>query len=135
MDKVAATVYRIETKDGQGMYGSGGFRRAAGEAAYDGSRHPGPGEDGKMRKVTEKRRDTYYFDYSPFHFGFISVEQLRNWIYKDEWLLSLHESGHVLAIVRSEDVIEGFTQAIFVRPEKYQKVSIKEYFNLKDQYD
>lgn len=131
-----ATVYRIETRDGTGMYGSGGIRMAAGEEAYSDSRHPGPEDDGKLRKATKERGGgKVYFDYSPFHFGFADIGQLRNWVYEDKWLVALHDSGHVLAIIESEDVMIGHTQAIFIRPEEYQKVSILEYFNLTRQGD
>jgi hypothetical protein len=126
---MATTVYRIE-KDGIGMYGSGG---CGGEYGYDSFRHPAPDDDAKLRKATDERKaqdGKMYFDYAPSHFGFISIEQLRAWVYADDWLRSLHESGHVLAIIRSDDVLVGHTQVIFKRPEKYLKVSIKDYFNL-----
>lgn len=131
-----ATVYRIETKNGTGMCGSGGIYNAAGSDAYSPTRHPGPHEDDKLHEATRDRMNgRMYFDYQPYHFGFASIDQLRNWVYKDEWLVSLHNDGHVLAVIESEDVIAGYTQAVFIRPEEYQKVSILEYFNLTRQGD
>lgn len=124
------TVYRIETKDGTGMYGSGGCREAG--FGYDNSRHPSPEDDALLSKLLEEKSGNaaWCFSFSPYHFGFATIEQLRNWIYRDEWLLELHNSGHVLAIIESEEVFAGYTQAIFIRPETYQTLDIKEYFNL-----
>lgn len=125
------TVYRIEDSLTKcGMYGSGGCREA--DFGYEHNHHPAPEEDTLLASRLEAAtgESAWSFSYGAYHFGFASLDQLRNWIYRDKWLLALHESGHVLAIIESEEVFAGYTQVVFKRPETYQTVSIKEFFEL-----
>lgn len=69
-----------------------------------------------------------------FHFGFNSMHQLRRWFYEDEILVKLHRKDVVLAEYQchSKDVVEGHTQAIFIRENSVAKVqhNILHYFSL-----
>lgn len=127
-----ATVYRIEHKETkQGMYfGPRSLYNIAGACGDDiygeHRRHPHPREDSVLMST-----DFYNLrDTSGLNYGFISIEQLRSWLYKDAWLIGLDAAGYVLAIIESEEVYVGSTQAVFLRPDEYPTFSIKEYFNL-----
>lgn len=127
------TVYRIE----HGVHKSGLYDSCGGKGLYgvlcdldeptygDDRRHPLPEDDSLLVLVLGDRKVR-----GVMHFGFGSVDQLRNWLYKDSWLLGLHDAGYVLAIVEADEAFVGSTQAVFVRPESYPTVSIKDYFNL-----
>lgn len=126
-----ATVYRIEHKETrQGMYFGPrslyNIANACGDDIYgEHSRHPHPMEDSVLMATDIPRYATAHLNY-----GFASIEQLRSWLYKDAWLVGLHAAGYVLAIIESEEVYVGSTQAVFLRPETYPTFSIQEYFNL-----
>lgn len=116
------TVYRIEDSEGRGMYY---YRNTRNPISYEPARHPVPGCDSLLMASGFPLYGSQHLNY-----GFISIEQLRSWIYRDEWLLGLHELGYVLAVIESDEVYVGNTQAVFLRPEVYTKHSILEYFNL-----
>lgn len=129
------TVYRIEHAEstggmyvgGRGLYDIAG---SAGDDIYNNPRHPLPNEDSVLMASGIPRNAWGIKDLQRLHFGFASVEQLRNWLYKDQWLVGLHDAGYVLAIIETEEAYIGSTQAVFLRPDVYEKVSIKDYFKL-----
>jgi hypothetical protein len=137
------TVYRIEhLGDGIGCYGRSdkkserGMEDIVGTTKAD-ARHPTMGQDSKLRLNLVKRGMTAFdimiLDAArDFSFGFSSVEQLRAWMFKDEWLTGLSDQHYVLAVceVPEEDVIEGNAQCMFIRPATYEKKNIREFFNL-----
>jgi hypothetical protein len=135
------TFYRIEHKEtGAGMYHQGNngtpnfydILRETESNLFD-DHHPSPYNDSKLLDSFEAKgvaADEVVYVGSKYSYGFCSVEQLRSWVYNDEWLRKLDESEYVLAVVESDDYFEGNTQGIFVKPEEYKKVSIKEFFNL-----
>jgi len=63
-------------------------------------------------------------------FGFTSEAQLRSWFYKDAYLEWMEINGFILAIIETDDVIEGNSKALLIKPEFYKKVSIKEHFKI-----
>jgi hypothetical protein len=100
------TLYLIhkEGKTSVGMY-----RSVMAGALDDTARHPTPSKDsgliynGYDHYARTDRRDFYY--------GFSSIEQLRRWVYPDQWLRSLHEEGYVLSTFQSLGYT-GYTQAV-----------------------
>ena len=71
--------------------------------------------------------------------GFANTDQLRSWIYKDEWLVQMERRGFRLAVfdIDNDHVVVGNTQAIFQRdrakdvaffgPASYFDIDINEY--------
>lgn len=150
-------VFRIETVDGRGMYRSDFGLSVSNLLRDGGENHPLPDQDSLLLpKVEDKLRDMFkergldyddkekllvwdiqdiYNDFWRSHFfGFGSIEQLRRWLYKDEWLIKLEEYGLVIAVyeVDDEDAMVGYTQAIFKRTgnDKKTQYNIKQFFNL-----
>lgn len=68
-------------------------------------------------------------------FCFDSISVVRSWIYRNEWLIELHNNGIVLSeyICFDSDVITGHTQSILKSYEKKFSYSILEYFNIQPQ--
>ena len=133
------TVFRIQHKDtGKGMYRHTGrclasICSSSYDVEYD--RHPTPWEDSKLTDSILEKYDSVgsvIYNESPYLYGFISVDQLRSWLYRDEWLLGLHNEGYILIVVETDDVYTGNSQAVFTAPNGYVTHSIKEYFNLTD---
>lgn len=124
-------VYRIEDDKGVGMYHSSKVEGDEYCVPVDYDRHPTPFDDSLL---CNKWREMSVIDRKSHIFGFSSVEQLRNWIYNDLWLKNLHEEGFVISVfsVERENVIEGHTQALFVRDKatSWVSLSIIEFFNL-----
>ena len=124
-------VYRIEDEDGKGMYHSS----KAISMEVDERKHKEPCSDSLLAPVwlslSTGSRETFVF-------GFASIEQLRNWVYDDDWLYKLHETGFILSVydVPDKDVIAGHTQVMFLRFEDVRAAriehSIKEYFKLEE---
>lgn len=129
------TIYRIESAKGIGLYS---YRKAdefAHGTLVDEHRHPTPSDDSLLvANVREYTCRNYFQIEDHMRFGFCSLEQLRSWIYQDEWLVKLHKYGLKIAEYRlySENVCEGNTQAIFDGGEVLHKkqYSILEYFGL-----
>jgi hypothetical protein len=130
-------IYRIETESGGGMYqGSYG---ALCPLTFDSARHPIPENDSllmdNMSCVIEREglppaTSAWSFIYGRYRFGFASVDQLRAWVYQDDWLVKLHLYGLRLAVydVDDEDCVVGYTQAIFRNSEPWKT----NYFNILD---
>lgn len=117
----------------------------------DEAHHPRPEDDSEMRREMIKRglfdpnnyRDNPFAqmllgmvgftnDAEKYSYGFSNIEQARHWLYKDEWLHYLDTHGFKVAIIKlpKGSVVHGSTQAMFIKPESYEKVSIKEFFKL-----
>lgn len=138
-----AAVYRIEHKgDGVGCYQRGaenkeqGMMTVAGTTMADRDRHPAMYQDSKLwASLKEKGIGRFEIDFGAieaYHFGFNTIEQLRSWMYRDEWLIGLAEQNYILAIchVPVDEVISGNSQCMFIRPREYEKHNIREYFKI-----
>ena len=127
------TVYRIERHDGTGMYrcANNSTVSALDIMGYDDMQHPMPDDDSLLakRRVIEGVSD---IQLRLYRFGFDSVRQVRNWVYKDAWLIALHDSGFVISeyLCNDYDVIVGHTQAIFKNEIEKESFSILEYFKV-----
>lgn len=97
-------IYRLETKDGTGVYRTG----AAGLLDFDSSRHPMPENDTLL--MTNLGNKDFCDNY---HFGFISLQQLRAWFHNDYHFRTMDEHGVLLSIYDSEEVYVGHTQLCF----------------------
>lgn len=140
---MAIKVYRIEDLTGDGMYN--GTATDINSSYHDHMRHPMPNSDSLLVQNASKHSERdldggsifggpELYDYlSEFRYGFISKEQLRNWLYNDDWLVRLSEK-FILTIYELPDdaVIVGNTQACFLRDKFISQEchNIKEYFNL-----
>lgn len=139
-------VYRIEDADGEGMYTC---NRSSENPipSTSSSVHPLPRDDSGLVYAINRKRD--YEDISTdvccfikdgnYIFGFGSTDQLRGWIYRDEWLWRLQRRGFRLAVFDIEDdnVLVGYTQSIFKRSDAKQ-VSYFEpavFFGIHNPYD
>ena len=132
------TIFRIESAKGIGLYAYSKALHFAHGTLVDRHRHPTPSDDSLLVANVRKASSFKFFHIEEYmRFGFCSVEQLRSWIYKDEWLVKLHEYGLKIAEYKlyNENVHEGNTQAIFDSREVLhkQQFSILEYFNLSAQ--
>lgn len=98
-------IYRLQTRRGRGIY-----QDACKTPPTNRARHPLPHEDCALRWGWRSHRYEW-------HFGFASLEQLRAWFYRDEWLTRLGRDGVVLTVweVPERYVQIGNTQAIFVK--------------------
>lgn len=105
-------VYRLETVDGVGVYGTG----AGAYVEYDVWKHPLPQQDSLLVENLSKN-NLQFIGYGNLnlHFGFSSVEQLRSWFYNDEWVRDMSQSGIVLSIYEAEEAYLGNSQMCFNR--------------------
>jgi hypothetical protein len=127
---ITKTVYRIETKDGQGMY-----RRDDEITSFlfiDDPRHPVPTEDSELRRQSELRAVSWDWDLCRYRFAFGDINQLRNWLYRDTWLRQLHNAGFVMTeyTCSEDDIIIGNTQALFKDVISHVHHSIIDYFGV-----
>ncbi len=118
-------IYRFEYPDGEGIYWHDDPEKRVGTFFEFDNRHPHPENDSLLGVIT----------FSPdYYFGFLSIEQLRSWFYKDEFLVKLHEKGILISEYNCEccDVLEGHTQAMFIRGKSLDRMqyNILEYFEL-----
>ena len=129
---MSTTIYRIETPEGEGMYHSGASEVTSN--LHHPYRHPEPDEDDLLAPVLISKsggsEHIAWYALRNYYFGFSSVEQLRRWIYQDEWLRGLHNDGLVITVIESDDVLLGHTQAMFDGRVSEQQHSILEFFNL-----
>ncbi len=137
------TVFRIEhISDGVGCYGRAeedserGMQDIVGTTIAD-ARHPTMGQDSKLRQnVANAGMSEFAIQFfgaaEAYSFGFSSIDQLRAWMFEDAWLAGLSDQHYILAIceVQKDDVIEGNTQCMFIRPKEYEKKNLREYFGL-----
>lgn len=104
-------VYRVETPHQKGMYHSdtNGFLAVG---IDDRMRHPVPRDDSRLCRNLIAITGNDYFQ-SHHYFGFLSIDQLKRWIYMDEWRVALDAMGYKVSVYEVPVVIEGDTQAIF----------------------
>lgn len=110
------TVYRVENSLGAGMYR--GCNVPSLDDAYNECRHPMPSKDSKlMRSLDDANLVGRYdeVDWSPWRFGFSSLEQMRRWLYNDVMRSDLKKAGFFVAVYESDEEHHGDTQAIFKR--------------------
>lgn len=105
-------VFRIEDERGAGMYRSGKSVIFS-DICWPDRSHPSPWEDipfGYSMRAYDRPDIVHH------RFGFASLEQLRRWIYKDEWLVELHHAGYRLSIYEVDpyNVIIGESQCAFL---------------------
>lgn len=131
------TIYRIEAITGEGMYRCRSalvsFKDACDIMPIDEAKHPTPRNDSLLiMNMEASGLDTNSEDVYEYRFGFSSLEQLRNWIYRDSWLIGLHDIGLVITeyCCEDKDVLVGHTQAIFKGSLYRKSYSIKKYFYL-----
>lgn len=137
-------IYRIEDADGGGLYrGDNSFQNPVTSSSSD--RHPLPNDDSRLMDSISFRMDldlgpderyqhwTYFLE-DEFIFGFASVEQMRNWVYNDEWLVKLDTVGFYLTVydMPEHHVCVGNTQAVFRRHEALsnRRYTMAQFFNL-----
>jgi len=79
-------------------------------------RHPSPYSDSMLREawynICERNRGTG--GPPPWWFGFGSLEQFSNWVYREEWWKRLTDEGYVISMMNIHDdrCHLGYTQAI-----------------------
>lgn len=139
-------IYRIEDEDGGGPYrGDNSHLNPFGSTSAS-DRHPLPVDDSLLQESIRFRmgRDLSASDAtwihwssfleSDFIFGFTSIDQMRNWVYKDEWLYTMDKNGFFLSEfnVPKHHVCVGNTQAVFRRKEatKHRRFTMADFFNL-----
>lgn len=94
-------IWRIENENGGGMYRSGhnDFGTIAAEVGdWASDRHPSPIWDDALGwgDICPYERDLWKF-------GFASLSQMRQWVYKAKWRRSLDEIGFSLVCYRVPD--------------------------------
>ena len=92
-------VWRLEDSGGRGMYGE--FR----DSSYFYYASMGSGEDDPApENVHPLPYEDPLLKFAPwnsdYYFGFSSIEQMRRWIYKDEWLSRLAAYGIMLNLYK-----------------------------------
>lgn len=98
-------IYRLETTSGIGVYRSD----ARDFIKFDESRHPAPCHDSLLMENLGGNRIRHY------HFGFISIAQLRSWFYRDECLRIMNKHRVVMSVYEAEEVYIGNSQLVFNR--------------------
>lgn len=105
------TIYRVENKQGGGMYRGGHpvTDQMSGAATDDSGRcrHPMPHNDQGLFAFYD---DGFMPEKHQFAFG--SIQQLKFWIYRREWREELEADGFTIKMICA-DAIVGDTQAIF----------------------
>lgn len=90
--------------------------------------HPCPDDDvGLMKSLNGQ-------DISKFLFAFSSAKQMREWLYRDKWLVSLEKYGMLVSsyVIDSEHVILGDKQCLYLPDKVTYKIqeTISDYFGL-----
>lgn len=92
---VDVIVYRVVDENGYGMYGgrvvpvAASLWSLATQAAFDELAHP----------VPDRILRTVHFREQKYQFAFRSLEQLRDWISVDDWILRMGEFGGILQTI------------------------------------
>lgn len=103
-------IYRIEDALFHGMYTSGAWRQFGDDTSTP--RHPTPHNDSGL--VSEGYESFRAFHSEAMRFGYGSLEQLRSWVYQDDWRRALKAQGFSISIYEADEAIVGDTQAVFV---------------------
>jgi hypothetical protein len=139
-------IYRIEDFAGGGIY-RGENLHLNPISSFSSERHPLPWSDSLFvengdammyREGEPHYRELSTFIDGDFIFGFATTEQLRNWVYQDDWLWKFDERGFRLTVfdVPNDHVIVGYTQAVFRRREAVSESYFKlcDFFNIDTTY-
>lgn len=122
-------IYRLQDKYGDGIYTSNLPHDFTRDIQECNGRHPTPYEDDLFYRGWSncENRESYLF-------GFTSIEQLRNWFYRDDWLILASRNFKLCEFAADpEFTIIGYTQAAFDGRKGVcvGEYNIIEYFNLK----
>lgn len=124
------TIIRFETPDQVGLYGSGNCKGIS-----DFSRHITPSSDSllweTLADIADSDDEYDILDVlREYRFGFASNEQVFAWMYRPEWLITLHKRGLIVSEYhcRLHDVVIGHTQAMFKNHVTRQTYLIPTYF-------
>lgn len=124
MNTIQSTILRFEDKNGKGLYrGEIDFNTIIGEGDdYTTEQHPTPNHDSLFR---ENYQPNSIWDLEEFVYGFTDMQQLRRWLYKDEWLIKLYE--HFKCYEVEGEVIVGHTQAAVRNGVKIRELTLKDF--------
>lgn len=103
--------FRVEHKDHKaGVYNSS-CRAPGTQSSFEDPRHPSPMEDQSIRPFWINLMQTDYAD--KYYFGFSSMDQLRRWIFSEEYMNHLKHKHMVIGIYQTDDYHIGDTQMVF----------------------
>lgn len=129
--------YRVENANCTGMYRFSDDDDATlddmvfEDEDYNPRRHPLPCQDSLLLKgLGKKWPDFFGHDAMNFqgnhHFAFKSLEQLKFWLYRQEWREWLEQRGFEIVVYEAEGVY-GDTQAVFdihtATPKEFHKLT------------
>lgn len=108
-------IYRIENAKRQGPYNNkGSILQEHSSRVPNDRRHPPPEYD---HKLGNKLREIFKNEMFPekYRFGFSSVEQAQQWVYKRSWCVALRKAGFKLSCfeVPDEFCIQGDKQVMY----------------------
>lgn len=125
-------VYRIQDDAGIGFYRSY-YWRMDGKVTIN---HPTPDDDAKLCMVYEDiGRTDWLTGKSPVvRYGFATLTQMRQWVYKEEWRIAMHKHGFKVHVLDAEQAWAGDTQAMYMphNVTTLEILSIKDAFNRED---
>lgn len=104
-------ILRVETKTGRGMYDNLWFEC---DLPND-MNHPIVLEDSLYQENLTAKGFFHRHEPSGHRFGFLNLDMLRRWIYRDDWLVTMGLKGAVVCTytVPTEALIVGRTQITF----------------------
>lgn len=129
-------VIRFEDSTGKGMYFATDY---AHEVLTEHVKHPSPDNDDLLweglevhRYANDERCSTEGY-MTNFYFGFEDKKQCRRWVFRDEWLIGLHERDILISeyFCNPDDVVVGHTQAVFCSHDYKKTHSILDFFKIK----
>ncbi len=111
-------VYRVQNDLNRGMY------RCSSEHSFTANdmdagpdrfyRHPMPHDDSALMRAVAERGIGLDTITSDDYFGFGSIDQIKRWIYQDDWRVLLDQSGFFIQIWEPFMPAFGDTQAVFI---------------------
>ena len=111
-------VYRVENAQGGGMYRNDGLSVASicDISDYSSARHPHPTADDALMRSIPRHLNQMGMPAYVFNYGFASLEQLKMWLYQNEWRVALSDAGFHVAVYNClKDAYVGDTQAVFIK--------------------
>lgn len=102
-------VYRVQNSLGDGMY-----RASISSMMLEDVRHPEPYRDSALMDEMEVAGFCRGIPDCYFYYGFASIEQLKSWIYEEQWRWILDGSGYQVTVWEGP-AAHGDTQAVFVK--------------------
>lgn len=107
-------VYRVEDQLGYGPYEV--ECDVSFEMTHD-AHHPLPENDAKLSSFWRDQLLKGYWHYTKYRFAFASLEQLKFWIYREDWRKELDENGFRVSVYETDSAKIGDTQAVFLKSE------------------